>query len=205
MSYKPKILTLAEGGLGASITASNGQVFTSTASTAALTPSKQVGCWVWLDQKIASTNSTIALSGVSATYNNYVLMFSDMTFDGTISVGIQLNSGGGFINSGYTSGQNTNSYTSTTLANVTATSILMFGNAASTATMGGTFWLNNLTSGVGYPLCHGQMIKENAGASASLSQLMGSYNTPIVTTSIQIATSSGNVVTGTFTLYGIIS
>lgn len=189
----------------ANVSVSNTQYVTINTSTGQMGSTASVGAWVLLDSKTASTNATIALSGVSATYNNYVLMFSDMTFDGTVSVGIQLNSGGGFISSGYTAGQNSYPYNSATGTNVSLTSSLMFANAASTSTMGGIYYLNNLTSGAGYPVGWGTQVKEINGTSATYAVLGGSYNTTITTTSIQIATASGNVVTGTFTLYGIIS
>jgi hypothetical protein len=185
-------------------TANNATLATNGSGVPSLVASKSVGAWVWLDSQVASTSSTIALSGVSATYNNYVLVYSQVTFSTTISMGVQINTGGGFIASGYLAGQNVIHYNAATLTNVSLTTSLMFANAATSNFIGGICYLNNLTSGNGYVGFTSQGIR-SSGANADYLLGQGVYaTTGTIVTAIQIIASTGTINTGKFTLYGIV-
>lgn len=186
-----------------SVAATSGNVMTSDGTNFGSTASKLIGARVWLDSQSASASSTVSLSGISATYNSYILIFSDLVLSATVSCVVQLNDGSGFKTSGYFSGEDVRTYVTTTGNNGNTTAGLMVANAGNTSTMGGIVYLINLTSGSGYALSTGTLTKR-ISATSSMCITGGSYDTPITTTSIRIATSSGTITTGKFTLYGLV-
>lgn len=186
-----------------STSGSSGNVIQSDGTNWNSVAGRTVGTWVRLDSQSASTSSTVALSGISATYNNYVIVFSNLVLSGSASCVVQLNSGSGFLSTGYFSGQNSIVYNSTTLTNTNTTTGLMIANGDNTTTMGGVVYLYSLTSGTGFPVSSGTNTKRVSGTS-NMNLICGAYNSGITVTSIQIAMSTGTMTTGTFTLYGIV-
>jgi len=188
---------------------SSGQVLTSQGASA-LPQWVNGNSFVLIATKTASNSASIAFTtGITSTYNNYLLVLSSVltaTNSTTLLVQISTNGGSSYLSSGYSSGVNSSAANSATLANGYSTSGLLIVPSAANGSGAQTScnaWLNALTSGSGYPYvitnCFG-----NNGSGYTMGFGGGSYNTGSTTVNaIQIIAGSGNISSGTFSLYGI--
>lgn len=163
--------------------------------------------------KTASSSASIAFtSGISATYNTYCLIFDNVTA-GTnqASLTIQVSSNGGvsYIATGYNSTSFAGNSGAGTVGSNSTTAFILSPtagvNAYGTGGLGfGTVYLCNMTSG-GQPSMHGTSNNpaSNASNNPLVNMLAGYGPTATTVNAIQIIFSSGNIATGTFSLYGI--
>lgn len=186
--------------------------FSSTSSainTTTVSSIPTIGSWTKIQTQTASASSSITFTtGINATFNNYVLVISNMvnSAGGTFQVQLSTNGGSSYIATGYLSGYNQFSYNSTTLANTNSTSSLLIGALGSAS---GFFncvcYLYNLTSNTNYP---SHNFNSNVTPSVLTNNITfwgaGVYTTTALVNAIQIIPSAGNITSGTFTLYGIL-
>jgi hypothetical protein len=164
------------------------------------------GNLVLIQSQSPSGSSGITFTtGISATYNNYLLVFSNVTLSGSIQLLVQLstNAGVSYISTGYATGQNVVPYNSTSLTNTNFTSGLLLVDRNSTSTINGYCYLQNMTSGSNYVTSVGNLSLYDTGSSASSQAFtVGSYDTAsTIVDAIQVVPSSGTF-SGTFTLFG---
>lgn len=158
-------------------------------------------------QNASSSSAITFTSGITTTYNNYLLLISNLNLSSGTSVNtiMQISSNGGssYITTDYTSGANAISYTGTTFANGSSfTSFRMANNYTSANFQNYALYLNNFTNGT-YPSMMGDSEVHTTGA-CQYQMITGGYGTAIVVNAFQILPTGGNITSGTFTLYGII-
>jgi hypothetical protein len=184
-----------------------GQVLTSNgASNLPTWQASAAGNLVLIQSQNASSSSGLTFTtGISSTYNNYLLVFSDITLSGSIQLLTQLSTNGGssYISSGYATGQNIVEYNSTSFSNTNFTSGLLLVDRNSTSTINGYAYLQNMTSGSNYVTSVGNLSLYDTNTPASyLAFTVGSYDTASTTVNaLQVVPSSGTF-SGTVTLFG---
>lgn len=162
-----------------------------------------VGSLVRLASQTASNSSSLTFtSGISATYNNYVLMFTNLTAASQSNFELQWSTDGGssYVATGYTSGVTQVQYNSATWGNSNATTYNMVAFNTGTANNAGSGWVYM------FSLTDGNRAKElalsnNNSLAYALSQ---GYNTTTSVNAFKLLMATGNINTGTFTLYGVL-
>lgn len=189
-----------------------GQVLTSNGAGAL--PSFQTGTGgnlVLLSSQTASNTASISfVSFITSTYNNYLFLFSNVvpiTNAAFLSMQLSTNNGSTYISTNYLSGNNRIAYNASTLANLTSTTTIRATYQLSSTSSDGNgnayFFLYNFTNGQ-IPVINGVQsgysnIDSTLGYNAVVSQ-----NTATNINAFQVAMSSGNISTGTFSLFGIL-
>jgi|SRR5271156_441833 hypothetical protein len=180
-------------------------------------PATTASAWVLLQTQTASSSANIAFTSTNITtkYKNYAVLINNV-LPATNEVGFQMNvstnNGSSYLNTGYNANSTFASTGGVGQGNSTTTAILTNtatgGNALSSTAGGGwngTVFLQNITTGSGYPsysfqagtyLGTGAMFSQNGG---------GTLPTTSVINNIQFIMTSGNIASGTFSLYGITS
>ncbi len=119
----------------------------------------------------------------------------------TMNMDWSTNNGSTYLNSNFQCGLNTNTYNSATYANqntTTTAQITNAGNISSTANTKIILWLQDFAVS-GFPSYNGTLYaNQNQGGI-----LFGAQNTAVTVNNIKFSMSSGNIATGTFSLYGI--
>ena len=186
----------------------SGYVLTSTGSSSLPTFQAPVGGAINLIQtKTASTSASIVFDDTNITnYSAYLVTFNNINNDTTtvsFNMDWSTNNGSSYLGSGYTCGINSNPYNSTTLTNANSTSTcpILPANAATDVLSFGQIYL---------------FLPESA-TSTYFGQLYDAVSTPInvfcfgtnsgTTTinNIKFSYSSGNILSGSISLYGISS
>jgi hypothetical protein len=182
----------------------SGSVLTS-AGAGALPTFVTPGSLIKLGTLTASNSATLAFtsSQLTSTYDHYLIVFSQIV-NGTSAVGFLMkfstNNGGSYLTSSYQSASMRNAYTSTTFSNSSSTAQANIG-VLSNATYSGFLFLNRAT---GQDTSYvGRGFQYDAGSPTN-SYCYGRNNTNSVN-NIQFSMSSGNIASGTITLYGIVS
>lgn len=195
--------TWAVPGTSGNVLTSNGTNWTSAASSS--------GKLVFIQSQTATSSTTLNFTtGITSTYNNYMLEVSNVltaTASKDIYLRISTDGGSTYIATGYQSGINVAIYTSGTYGNINITSgfFLLYNLNSSGVPANGTYWLYNMTSGTGYPACTGRANENNNGTGWSDVSMTAFYNTASTTVNaFQILTSSTSILQGKFTLYGIL-
>lgn len=233
-TYTSNPVTVSQGGTGdASVTAyapicggttttgtlqsattgisNSGYVLTSTGSSSLPTfqaAGGSSGAVVLLKTYTASTSANITFSStyITGTYSAYLVTFNSIVNDTnsvTFNMDWSTNNGSGYLGSAYRCGLNSNPYNSATLtnANSTSTCTILPANAAANVISSGQIYL---------------FLPASATASY-IGQLYDAVSTPIqvscfgintgTTTinNIKFSYSSGNILSGTISLYGIAS
>jgi hypothetical protein len=185
-----------------------GQVLTSNGSGSA--PSFQAassaGSWVLLQTQTASGSPTTIsfTSQISATYNSYVLTWSNVQPSTTASptLVVSTNNGSSWISSGYLCGTLYAAYNSATTQTGSSTAYAYLGaGSTNTGYSAGQVFLSNVSNGSPF-LMNGTSF---ASGNNSIS-LIGGTNTATNVNAIQLAfgTTGYTFNSGTFTLYGIV-
>lgn len=187
-------------------TGTSGQVLTSNGSAALPTFQAAPGTTTLLQTQTASNVASIAFSStfITATYNNYLLLYHNVTAATnavTFQIQFSTNNGSTYLNTGYDSTANT--------ATATSTSAVLLSNGAlfsSTGQGSGSYYLYDMTNG-GTPNGSGTCAyPASNGSNAPITGANGFYGPSSTTVNnIKIFFSSGNILTGTFSLYGITS
>ena len=197
---------------------SSGQVLTSNGSGSAPTFQAGGGAWVKLQTQTASSSASISFTStyITSTYENYAVIMSNIV-PATNAVGLNMtvstNNGSSYLSSGYnanagfcsSSSGNINSTNSTSAFPLVETGSNPLKNTAGIG-LSGTLYLTNWTSGTTYPQVSGSGQYLESSAGVIVIGLWGGYGpTTSAINNIKFAMSSGNISTGTFTLYGITS
>ena len=160
-------------------------------------------------QTVSAQASIVVTSGITSTYNNYMMVFSNVTCSSStqnLQIQISTNGGSSYIATGYTSGYLALNYNSNATSNANlATGLLITNQNTSVVSANGIIYLCNLTSSSGYITCSGQINKHNpATPKPSSLSITGSYNTASQTVNaLQVIWSSGTI-SGTVTLFGVL-
>lgn len=149
-------------------------------------------------------------SGISGTYNTYLFAISfvaPQTAGDNIDLQFSSNGGSTWINSGYTAGCNyTTGYTSATLNNANSTSsfILTVNNYQFPAYGGnGTIWLFDITSG-NIPTINGFVSYTYSSAVQGAAAFSGGSCSTTNINAFRFIASTGNITSGSFSLYGLL-
>lgn len=169
------------------------------------------GNLVLIQTQTASGVSSLAFTtGITSTYNNYILISSGYTLASTgVFFNLQLSTNGGstYITTGYLTGAVQIAYTASSWgSNVNATTTLIYVNQTGSTNLQYPMLLNlyNITSGNHYPGSSMTIIGGNlVGSTGQYRISSGSYPTvSTVVNAFKIFPTSGNF-TGKFSLYGI--
>lgn len=162
---------------------------------------------ILIGSKVASNSASITFTSNIAIYNTILITFSNVT-PGTTATNLLLqistNGGGAWQNSNYTLGQNNALYNSATYSNTNATTgFFLAGTLDTTAGdfASGIYWLNDINSGA-HINGMGQNLVYASGNYSGITT--GSNTVSTGTNALRFIMSSGNIATGTFTLYGMV-
>lgn len=186
-------------GTSGNVLTSDGTNFNSSASTG-------VGNLVLIQSQTASTSASLAFTtGITATYNNYMLVVSNyLPATNTQSLELQISTNGGssYIATGYVGGTIFGTTATGLVSGTAATTFFMLMTSVDNATRAGcgTYYLMDFTNGA-YPNITGL---SNAGVtSAPLPFVTYGLNSTGTVNAFQVLSASGNMTQGKFTLYGI--
>jgi len=168
------------------------------------------GNLVLIQSQTASSSASINFTtGISATYNNYQFIYSNVvpaTSTAVLNFNVSVNGGSTWVNTGYQGGFWSIPYNSATITNANSTTtIIISGPLSTTAGVGvnGYIYCNDVTNGSNM-----QVSGQNCfnGSTTGLGAV-GWFSSTTGQTSVngfQFIMSSGNISTGTFTLFGIL-
>lgn len=182
-----------------------GYVLTSTGSSS-LPTFQSSGGWNYLVTETASSSASLAFTSVvTSTYINYVLLFSNVlpaTAGDTLNLTVSNDNGSTYVVTNYQSGITSFPYNSTTASNVNTTSTCYLSAALAT-TVGacGAVYMT-VQSGAVFVATGDVTYFANSTNLISTSNI-NSYNTSTTMNAFKITMSTGNISTGTFTLFGI--
>jgi hypothetical protein len=189
----------------------SGQVLVSQGASALpqWTTASTGGNLVLIQSIAASSSATISFTtGITTTYNSYTFILSGvLPATSTAQLLLQLSSNGGssYISSGYNSGHFYSAYNSTTNNNVQATTSFFISPAlATTGGYSGIINCYNVTSSLYPTQCSTATINSTALSTTAFGVGGGYYPTLVTVNAMQFSMSSGNIASGTFTLFGIL-
>jgi hypothetical protein len=186
----------------------SGQVLTSNGAAALPTwqNSAAGGNLVLLQSQTASSSASLTFStGVSSTYNTYFFLFSAVVpATNTAILGMTLTGSGG----SYAAGTNYFAYNSATVNNINSASNILIGGALSnTASIGvsGSAYGYGMTSGTSEPSVCGQVVFNSSALGTTAFGLSTGLSSSVSTiTAFVFQMSSGNISTGTITVFGVL-
>ena len=163
-----------------------------------------VGNLVLIQSQAASSSASLVFtSGITSTYNTYLLVWSNYTPQTTttlLELQVSTNGGSSYIATNYQSDMWVISHNMTGVGNVNSTTFMYLNQNISTgAFTSGQYWLTNVTNG---NAIQGYGIGNNS-SDASIEFVAGT-NTANTINALKILSSSGNLANGTFTLYGLL-
>ena len=198
--------TLNVGGINATGTPSSTTVLAGNGSW--VTPS--AGALVFISsQTVSSAVASVDFtSGISSTYDDYVVYFADVTpANNNVNMRLRLYKSGSFQATGYSTSSASFKTTAGLNSTDTGTYIYMGDSTVSNtiSVISGTCTFLNINSTLGNrATAVGQLFFNAASSSAQSTTIFGgSQNTAAATTGFQFFFSSGNVTSGTFRLYGV--
>jgi hypothetical protein len=221
-------VTVAQGGTGdASVTAyavlcggttstgvvqsvsgvgTSGQILTSNGASALPTwQAAAAGYWNLITTLTASSSGSLAFTSSNITgYSSYAIIIrgiNNSAGSATLNMDWSTNNGSGYLGSGYTSGNLNNSYNSTTLANVNSTSTnpLTPSITNTSVPLNGILFLSLPASAVAS--FNGQIFTQDT-TSVYIS-CYGSNSGTTTINNVKFSYSTGNITSGTLSLYGI--
>jgi len=158
-------------------------------------------------QTAASSASLIFSSGISSTYYNYMFLLSNVvpaTNATNLLLDISTDGGSTYLSTGFNSGDQTFPYSTATQTNINTTTHFLTTGTIDNTNPGcsGRITLFNITNGA-YPCCSGHT-QEYKSSVTQIGIIGGQYTTSAITVNAMKWTfSSGNISTGTISLYGI--
>lgn len=167
------------------------------------------GSLVLISSQTASSSASITFTSSITSYNSFLLVFSNLQAASGSSVldfKVSTNAGSTWLSSGYVAAYITLQLSGTFgwPANSSGSTSLfpMAGQLSSSAsqTVAGNIWINDVTSGA-YLKLRSEIIMQSTNPFLVLS---GGVNTNTSINGFQVIMSTGNITTGTFTLYGIL-
>lgn len=151
-------------------------------------------------QNTAGASSIDFTSGISSTYNTYLVLFRGMLVSSGTSnfqMLFSTNTGSSYLGSNYITGYNATAYNNATWANANSTSVCLLGSLSSTVTTNGFFYINGIGSAV-VASYSGQLWQGNG----SQPNLIFGTNTTTTINALRFNVASGNII-GTISLYGV--
>ena len=173
------------------------------------------GGWVLIDTKTASTSASVQFTtGITTKFTRYAFVFSNVTLatnQAGLLIQLSTNGGSSYLNTGYISSVFGGSGAAGTAGSTSTAGYLLSLSGAngypSNASFGqGSGIIYDLTTG-GTPQMTAHTCHPNTGAANTLITNGCVANGPSATTAnaLQFIATSGNITTGTFSLYGISS
>ncbi len=160
--------------------------------------------WVFISTQTASSSSSLTFtSGITATYNNYVLMWTNVESGGNLLVQLSTNGGSSYISTNYQSGLNASAYNSTTQANANTTSGFLVGSLSTGFFSNGMMFLRNMTSGSNYVEHHNSSTNYSVAFASRIELCSGAYTVASTTVNAFQLVPVSSTFSGKFTLYGI--
>jgi hypothetical protein len=183
----------------------SGQILRSNGTTSLptwATPSSLGGSLILIQTQTASASANISFTtGISSTYDNYILIVSNYVPATTLTdlrMTVSTNGGSSYLAAGYTSGNNVFLYNSATPSNVNASTYYYILNANSTSSIGSSYiYLFGGTNGFN------QNILTYGNRNATTTVLGTGNIAQTAINAIRFASSSGNITSGIFSLYGV--
>lgn len=187
----------------------SGNAFGNNASFAAPSFQSQLsvaGALVELSTQAASNSATISFtSTISNSYSTYVLNFSNVvpaSSGANLQLVVSTNNGSSYASSSYTSGLWYFVYNSATVNKSNSTTAVVLSGANTTSQgCSGTLWMFNVQNG-GQFMCTGEGCFTDTTPNINM-MFFGANQTDTSVNAIQLAMSSGNISSGSFTLYGV--
>lgn len=186
-------------------TGSSGQVLTSNGSGSAPTyQSTSASRLVLISSQAASASASIIFTSISS-YTNYLLVMNNVqpaTNTAVLNMAVSQDNGATYLNTGYTSGILYNAYNSTTLTNSNSTTIFVLsGPQSSAGFFSCALSLHNVNLGDPCEISGIANWSDTTLATSAVGTIGGQSNTGI--NAIKVLFSSGNITSGTFSLYGV--
>lgn len=176
-------------------------ISTTTVTNLVQFPAAATGNLILISSKTASASASIAFtSGITGTYNNYLLIYSNMVSANnatTFELQLSTNGGSSYIATGYNVDNSTQN--ETTYIPLTQSANL---SNSTTLTSSGFLYMQNMTSGT-TPTFNGQTTYYN-NSGPTVGTIYGWGPTTTTVNAFKVFLSAGNISTGTFTLYGIL-
>lgn len=174
--------------------------------------SLSTGAWILIQTQTASNSASLAFTtGITTTYNTYVLVVDNYvpaTNTTNLLLQISTNGGSSYINSGYQTGVTYFQYNSTTVNNANSTTSFLLNSSIPSTTDGcsGVYFLYGFTANTANVRpSYGASLGGRTGGAVGMALAGGNYAAAsTLVNAFQIISSSGNLSTGTFTLYGIL-
>jgi hypothetical protein len=200
-------LVAGNGGTGLSAPGTAGNVLTSNGTIWTSAAPSGGGAITFISTLTASTSSTIDFTGLSG-YSKYLIIFENVftSTSGTLSLRFgtgatptYLTSNYGFQYSGVTSGSSTTGDRITLVSSLADTSSVTTG-------MSGSLFVEGMLSG--RTSVQGLFYYTDVSSGSQYSSLVSSgtnYNSTVAKTALRFLPNSGNIGSGTFSLYGITS
>lgn len=193
-----------------------GLTFTSTSRSiqSTLTRTQRQGSYFGaqfplIESKVASNSATIDFTSQTNLYEAYMLVFQDAQPASAGSVlQLQMSNDGGssWIATGYQAGCNTNPYNSATLTNSNSTTNWILSGAIRATngndTANGELYVHKCNTGSKSWVTGKSSYSDNGTTNATMASFGGSSGST-GTNAFRVKMSSGNIATGTFTLYGV--
>ena len=185
---------------------SGGIVFTGSSSLinpTTVTNLSTSGSWQLISTQNASSSANINFTGITPGYTTYMLVVTNLsaaTGTSTLQLLYSTNGGSSYLATGYEAGLNYNSWNSATLTNVNATTFIPL-SPASLGTSGGYF-CNVIMYGLGISTL-AQLTGQFSMNGNQFGYFGCGYLSAIVVNAIRLQCSSGNIASGTFSLYGL--
>lgn len=196
--------TYAVPGTSGNVMKSDGTNWTSSTASG-------VGAWVIIQSQAASNSATIDFTtGINAgtPYVRWVIDYRAVVpaSDGSsLRMQISTNSGSSWVATNYTSGENSIPYNSTTLANLNSTTNFyvsaLLDNGAATSMGNGFIHIYNIASQATY--IHGTCGQSDSSGATAMVLFAGKCTTSGAN-AFRMIMSTGNITSGTFTLYGLL-
>lgn len=162
--------------------------------------------WILIQTQTASSSANLSFTSLPTAYSTYMIVISAATpSSGSSVLGMQVNTGSGYIATGYQCGFTHSPYNSTTLTNNNSTTnVPLSGSVAVTATIGVNAVVYCYNFNNGNTNAYAGIISYNvAGSAITTNGWMGGTGPGTTTiTALQFSFSAGNIATGKISLYG---
>ena len=197
---------------GASNAPAWAQVSLTTGVSGVLPAANGGSAWTLISTQTASNSAFIAwTSGISSTYDIYVVTFHNalpITNGTNLQVLYSTNGGSSYATSGYTSGvfndRNSTTYHSEYTTITTALNTTHANTWGTSTFSGGQMWFYNMNYTNSHAATFSSTVVDNANASgANVAIGCGALGNSAAVNAIKIIPASGNINTGTFSLWGV--
>lgn len=182
------------------------QVLTSNGSSALPTwQNPASNSWILLNTQTASSSASLTFSStyITSTYSSYAVVFTNIVNASTSGLQMQwsTNNGSTYLSTSYQSGVQYNTYNSNTFNNASSTSICVLSSTAvnASSTFNGTCYLFLPTSAAA--AFNGQMFWQGTVTANGL--VFGTNSGTTTINNIQFLFGTGNITSGTISLYGL--